>query len=152
MLALKYGIPPEHGASFATTADLVNFEEIAKFVESLLEEANCPHKVSNHVLMAVEELVVNVCSYAYPDAAPENPRPLRIHFTHRTNPDAIVIEVGDDGVPFNPFAHEDPERPDSIENAKIGGLGLVMTKKFMDKVEYLREGITNTTTITKRLD
>ena len=150
MLALKYGIPPEHGASLLTTADLGNFEQIEEFVTRMLDEAECPRKAASHILVAVEELVVNVCSYAYPDAAPDKPGPLRIHVTHRTSPDEIVIEVGDDGVPFSPLAHEDPSRPASIEDARIGGLGLVMTKKLMDDVEYVREGIANVTIITKR--
>ena len=75
---------------------------------------------------------------------------LRVHFTWRTKPNAIVIEVGDDGVPFNPLKHDDPERPESIETAKVGGLGLFMTKKLMDEIEYVREGIANVTIITKR--
>ena len=59
-------------------------------------------------------------------------------------------EVADGGVPFNPFEKEDPEHPEGIENAKNGGLGLFVTKKLMDKIEYAREGIANATIITKK--
>ena len=149
MLALKYGIPPERGASLTTTASLDNFEKIEDFVRQQLEEAGCPSKAANQVLIAVEELVVNVCSYAYPDAADNGPGPLRVHFTSRSNPNAVVIEVGDDGVPFNPLEQDDPERPESLEEAKVGGLGLAITRKIMNEVEYAREGIANVTTITK---
>ena len=114
-----------------------------------LEEAGCPQKPSNHVLIAVEELVVNVCSYAYPDATPDKERPLRLHFTWMHDPNTIVIEIGDDGAPFNPLQHDDPDRPTSIADASIGGLGLMMTKKLMDEIEYVREGIANVTIITK---
>ena len=99
--------------------------------------------------MAVEELVVNVCSYAYPDATPNDPGSLYMHITLQTQPNATMVEISDNGVPFNPLEHEDPKIPESIEDAKVGGLGLSMTKKLMDKVEYVREGLTNTTTITK---
>ena len=149
MLALKFGIPPEHGASLVTTAILDNFEQIEGFIMEHLEEAECPPKPSNHVLIAMEELVVNVCSYAYPDATPDEPGPLRVHLTWRHRPNAIVIEIADDGVPFNPLEKDDPEVPDSIEDAKIGGLGLLMTKKLMNEIEYVREGIANITIITK---
>lgn len=149
MLALKFGIPPESGASLDTTASIENFEQIEAFIRQQLAECECPHKVANQLLVAVEELVANVCNYAYPDASPENPGPLRVHFTHQSSPNAIMIEVGDNGIAFNPLAHEDPEQPASIEEAKVGGLGLMMTKKFMDKVEYVREGITNVTIVTK---
>ena len=150
MLALKYGIPPEHGASLITTADLGNFEQVTNFVMQHLDEAGCPAKPSNHVLVAVEELVVNVCSYAYPDAAADEARPLRLHFTWTRDPNEIVIEIGDDGAAFNPLQHDDPDLPTSIEDASVGGLGLLMTKKLMDEIEYVREGIANVTVITKR--
>ncbi len=152
MLALKYGMPPEHGASLVTTASLDSFEEIERFIRPLVAETGCPRSVANHVLVSIEELVVNVASYAYPDATPEEPGPLRIHFTHQTSPNAIVVEISDDGRPFNPLAHEDPSRPENIEDASVGGLGLVMTKKFMDEVEYLREGVANVTIITEHWD
>ena len=99
--------------------------------------------------MAVEELVVNVCSYAYPDAPADKPGPLRVHFTWRRASNTIVVEVGDDGVPFNPLEHDDPARPASMTDAQIGGLGLVLAKKLMDEVAYVREGIANVTIITK---
>lgn len=149
ILALKYGIPPEHGATLATEASLDYFEQIEGFVRQHLDEAGCPKKAANQVLIAVEELVVNVCNYAYPDAEENEPGPLHIHFTSKTNPNAAVIEISDDGIPFNPLEREDPEHPENLEDAKIGGLGLFMTKKLMDNVEYVREGIENVTIITK---
>ena len=149
MLALKYGIPPEHGASLTTTASLDNFEQIEDFIRKHLKKADCPPKAVNHVLIAVEELVVNVCSYAYPDAADGKPGPLRVHITWRTQPNSVVVEIGDDGVPFNPLEHDDPEHPESVDKAKVGGLGLLMTKKLMDEIEYVHEGIANMTIITK---
>ena len=150
MLALKYGIPPERGASLITTASLDNFEQVEDFVRQHLKGTDCPPKAANQIFIAVEELVVNVCNYAYPDATDNEPGPLRVHFTSRSDPNAMIIEIGDDGVPFNPLEQSDPERPGSLENAKIGGLGLFMTRKLMDEVEYVHEGIANVTIITKR--
>lgn len=133
-----------------TGASLDNFEQVESFVMGMLDETGCPPKVANHVLVAVEELVVNVCSYAYPDAPAGEPGPLRVHFTSLNSPNAIVIEIADDGVTFNPLEHEDPERAGNIEEASIGGLGLMMTRKLMDEMEYVREGIANVTIVTKR--
>ena len=152
MLALKFGIPPEHGASLVTEADLDNFEQVEGFVRRQLDETGCSAKVANQVLIAVEELVVNVCSYAYQDAPPDEPQPLRIHFTSSNHPNAIVIEIADDGKPFDPLERDDPKQPKDIMEAEIGGLGLHMTRKLMDEMEYVREGKANVTIITKRWD
>ena len=152
MLALKFGIPPERGASLVTEADLDNFGQVEGFIRHQLGETGCPEKVENQVLIAVEELVVNVCSYAYQDAPPDEPQPLRIHFTSSNHPNAIVIEIADDGKPFDPLERDDPKQPKDIMEAEIGGLGLHMTRKLMDEMEYVREGKANVTIITKRWD
>ena len=52
-------------------------------------------------------------------------------------------------MPFNQLEREDPVAHGSIEEAKIGGLGLLMIKKLMDDIEYVREGIANVTIIAK---
>jgi anti-sigma regulatory factor (Ser/Thr protein kinase) len=36
--------------------------------------------------------------------------------------------------------------------AEVGGLGLRMTRKLMDEMEYVREGKANVTVVTKRWD
>lgn len=150
MLVLKYGIPPEHGASFVTEADLATFPKVENFLTEQLEEAGCPPKESHMVLMAAEELIVNVCNYAYEGAEEGTPQPLRVHFTRRTSPNMVVLEISDAGVPFNPFEREDPERPKNIEETKIGGLGITMTKELMDAALYVREGVNNISVIAKR--
>ena len=152
MLALQYGISQEHDASLETVASLDYFEQVEGFVMQHLDECGCSPKAANQILIAVEELVVNVCNYAYSEIPEGQPNPLRVHFTWTHQPNTIVIEIADDGKPFNPLAREDPERPDSIEEAKVGGLGLFMVKQLMDEVEYVREGITNVTIITKHWD
>ena len=55
-----------------------------------------------------------------------------------TDNNTVCIELTDSGKPFNPLAKADPDTSLSASERKIGGLGIFMVKKMMDKVEYLR--------------
>lgn len=45
----------------------------------------------------------------------------------------------DDGKPYDPLTHEDPDTTLSAEERPIGGLGLLMVKKMSDSLSYKRE-------------
>ncbi|MCR5291053.1 MAG: ATP-binding protein, partial [Treponema sp.] len=55
------------------------------------------------------------------------------------------------GVPFDPLAKKDPDITLSADERAIGGLGIYLTKKFMNSVEYSFNNGKNTLTIRKNL-
>ena len=69
----------------------------------------------------------------------------------KDNPERLCIEFSDQGVPFNPLEKPDPDITLSAEERNIGGLGIFLTKKFMDKVEYRFENGSNILYIEKKL-
>ena len=117
-----------------------NLGEVLEFVEGELEDA--PMKLQTQVAIAVEEVFVNIASYAYSPEVGE--AIIRIAVD-----DEIVIEFEDKGIPYNPLEKTDPDTTRSAEDREIGGLGIFMVKKTMDTVEYRREGDKNILTIRK---
>jgi len=96
----------------------------------------------NDVELALEELLVNIISYAYPEG--EGP----IEMTCRTDARGrLVFEIADSGVPFNMLAYGDPDTTADIEERRIGGLGIFFVKQLMDEVHYRREDDRNILTI-----
>jgi serine/threonine-protein kinase RsbW len=83
--------------------------------------------------LAVEEAVVNICNYAY--EVPPGELFVRIHAGER-----FVVELVDEGVPFDPLAIEEPDLRAAASERQIGGLGLVLVRRMMDEVAYRREG------------
>ena len=57
----------------------------------------------------------------------------------------------DEGVYYNPLEKEDPDVSLSVEEREIGGLGIFMVKKSMDKMEYEYTDGKNVLTITKKI-
>ena len=113
-------------------ATIENLDEVLKFVQEHLENADCPLGVQNKIEIAVEEIFSNITNYAY---APETGNAiLRFEVSH--NPTEITIAFIDHGIPFDPLAKDDPDVSLPAKQRKIGGLGIYIVKNFMDDVFY----------------
>ena len=128
-------------------ATLENLDEVLAFVDGCLEEAECPMKAQMQIDVAVEEIFVNIASYAYEPQTGSATVRLEI----KQDPKSVVITFLDRGVPYNPAAKEDPDISLPAEERKIGGLGIYMVKKSMDSLEYRYEDNQNIVTIRKKL-
>ena len=142
-------------------ADDSNLEIINDFIHNLLP-ANCDLKILNEIDLAVEEIFVNIAHYAYKDlltqqknaAASSTDSNLgfaEIFVDFDSASSILTVELCDWGVPFDPLKKEDPDITLSAEERKIGGLGIFLTKKFMNSVSYKHENGQNKLKITKKI-
>ena len=117
-------------------------------IEKLLDENQCPETLKMIMLVAVEEIFVNIAHYAYGG----NPGEAVIGLDVIPNPKSCRIVFRDKGIPYNPLEKTDPDITLSAEEREIGGLGIYMVKQSMDKVEYRYEDGCNILTIEKSID
>lgn len=141
ILALEYGVSPEVTGSLTVPATLDHLGEAEALVTGELERRLCPVGVLNKVAVAIEELFVNVCRYAYEGR--DTPGQVTVSYAYGADPSSITVELRDSGIPFDPVELNDPTMPSSIQEAKIGGLGILMVKRTMDDFVYLRDGDQN---------
>ena len=113
-------------------ADIAQLERVLDFVNEQLDENECPQKIQYIIDVAVEEIFVNIASYAY---SPDEGEAI-IRCTAENAPRAIAIQFIDSGKEYNPLARKDPDISLSAEERQIGGLGVYMVKKSMDSVSY----------------
>ncbi len=113
-------------------AALEHLEEIRQFILGVAEEELSP-KRGAHLDLAVEEIVVNICSYAY--QIPPGEITVRLDETE----DALGVEFIDNGVPFDPLAMEEPDVTRPLAEREQGGLGILLVRRVMDEVHYRRE-------------
>lgn len=128
-------------------ARLDNLEQVLQFIDSQLEQIDCPFGIQMKIDVAVEELFVNIANYAY---APGTGLAV-IRFWVEENPKTIVITFTDSGMPYNPTEKEDPDTSLSAQDRQIGGLGIFMAKKSVDDMTYLRREGKNILSIRKSL-
>jgi anti-sigma regulatory factor (Ser/Thr protein kinase) len=87
--------------------------------------------------LAVEEAVVNICLYAY--EIPPGELIVRVSPGEKR----FVVELIDEGVPFDPLAVEEPDLRRALEERAVGGLGIFLVRRVMDEVSYTRDGSRN---------
>ena len=130
---------------FSATKDAL--PEVMAFTEECLESFDCPMKSSMAICVAVEEIFVNIASYAYVDGTGD----ASLAFGFDENERLMTLIVSDEGVPFNPLERAEPDITLSAAEREIGGLGIFITKKTMDTVSYSYDGGKNILTMTKKL-
>ena len=113
-------------------AKLEKLDDIMSFIWGELSKVEYPKKLRMKLQLAVEEIFVNIASYAYVDKTGY----AIIRVNVQDNPKAAVITFIDGGIRYNPLEKEDPDLNMSLEDRTEGGFGIFMVKNIMDEVEY----------------
>jgi anti-sigma regulatory factor (Ser/Thr protein kinase) len=131
--------------SITVPANNGSLTKLTEWLDGVLRGYRCPEAVSNQVMLANEEIFVNIASYAYP--APGGEVTARI----AKKGNLLALRYEDEGVPFNPLETPEPETNMPPEDRKIGGLGIFLVRKMMDNVKYERVNDKNRLTLYKTL-
>ena len=113
-------------------AKVANLQQVLDFVDENLKSMRCPMKILMQIDVAVEEIFVNIASYAY--APGSGLAAVRVELERE--PPAVAVSFRDRGVPYDPLAREDPEVNLLAQERREGGLGIFLTKQVMDEVRY----------------
>lgn len=113
-----------------TTSNLSN---IRNFVSDSLNKLHVLERESNMIVLAVDEICSNIAVHTPVRFDVDNYVEVNIQMT---GPDGIVVDIFDNGKPFNPTFHKQVSYEALIKNKRKGGLGLTLVNKIMDKVEY----------------
>ena len=127
-------------------AEVPNLPQVIDFVNESLEGDGWDQESLAVMDVAVEEIFVNIASYAYaklPDA--EKFADITVDIDDK----GVTIIFEDAGVEYNPLLREDPDVTLPAQDRSIGGLGIYMVKMSMDKVGYERKDGRNVFTVRK---
>jgi serine/threonine-protein kinase RsbW len=116
------------------TNRLDELQKISGFIDDLADEWNLPFHLTMSLNLVLEEAFTNIVNYAYQDKDEHI-----IEIILENNGQALDITMKDDGIPYDPTMREDPDVTLPPEEREIGGLGIFLIKKMMDKVVYRRE-------------
>ena len=107
-------------------------------------ECGIPQKSLLQLQIVLDEMVSNVIKYAWPEGGAHE---IEICITSRS--DGIEVEIIDDGRMFDPRDAPRRDKPLPGERLQPGGLGVQITKQLVDRIDYVRNGNRNHTTLTK---
>jgi len=120
-------------------------QDLLDFIEETLDQLRCAHDLRFKLLIASEEILVNIMDYAYPDQEGE------LEIKLAKDDSFIQLIFIDQGRPYNPLENTNDPRTLDLEDREPGGLGIIMVKEFMDKVEYRYEAQSNILTLSKKI-
>ena len=124
-----------------------NLAEVQAFIERRLEAADCSPRALMQLGLAIEEVFINIASYAY--APGTGNATIRVEIDRAAK--LATITFIDSGVPYNPLKKRDPDITLSASERQIGGLGVFLTKKLTDDVRYDRRDGKNILMLIKHL-
>ena len=131
--------------SLEIPAEKTRLIEVISFVLDYAKNLGFEKKELFQLKLCTEEIFVNVASYAYGvDTGMST-----IVADGCEAPLTITVSFIDSGIPFDPLAKPDPAKKRPLSQAKRGGLGIFLTKKFMDEVSYAYQDGKNILTIRK---
>jgi len=131
--------------------DLSSIPDLMNFVEHYLEIAGLS-EASFEIQLAVEEWFVNIVKHGFGGEKGGNVKVRLDHDDGVQTGGRLEVEISDDGPEFDPHSLPPAERPDSVEEAKIGGLGVHFIRNLMDETGYRRENGRNIFSMKKNLD
>ena len=91
------------------------------------------------VTLALEEIFVNICTYAFPDKKGD----VEVECAYSHDTERLLIEVVDTGIPFDIFSAPTPDLTSGIDGRNVGGMGIPIVRNLVDKIFYTRAGERN---------
>ena len=139
----------QHGESIQRSItlpnDIATITQLSELVETVCEEKGLDMALTMNLNLALEEAVVNVMSYAYPDSQGDVKVDIII------DDQKVVSTLTDSGIPFDPTQKGDVDTTLPAEERPIGGLGIHLVKQIMDKVSYQYVDNQNILTLEKNI-
>ncbi|MGD9125397.1 MAG: ATP-binding protein [Desulfarculaceae bacterium] len=123
-----------------------NLPSLLLFAAGQAKEAGFTGKALLQLELATEEIATNIIKYAYPQGSGG------LELSCGTAGGGLFEMIfTDQGIPFNPLDRPEPDVGAGLDQRNPGGLGIFLTKRFMDQVNYRREGGRNILALSKRL-
>jgi anti-sigma regulatory factor (Ser/Thr protein kinase) len=126
--------------SLPVAADIGGLEIARLQVRRHLEENGVGEHTVAATELVLEEVITNILRHGYGGYAGDDGAQHWIEIEVSIEPGAVQLLVVDDGTPFDPLAHAEPELPQSLDEAPIGGLGLLMIRRTASELAYERRG------------
>lgn len=128
-------------------AIMQNSDLVVDFITDILDSIDCKVLIKNQILITVEELYANVAKYAYAGRIGM----VTIRCALIPERQLMIIQFADAGKPFNPLLHDEPDIKAGLRERKVGGLGIFIAKKSVDKIMYHHKEGKNIVTLVKKI-
>jgi anti-sigma regulatory factor (Ser/Thr protein kinase) len=143
---VSYKLPTRRSRheTLSLSNDLTDIPRVIVAFEEFCARQAIAETAIHGVNVALDEVLTNVISYAFDDGGAHE-----IYIELQANDQRLVVEIKDNGRPFNPLQTAAPELSGSIEDRAVGGLGIHFVRSILDDVGYRRVDGWNVMTLEK---
>ena len=125
---------------------LQSLEKIFEFIGTFTSKAHIEKSEIFPIELAVEELFTNMVKYQR-----DSLQDIAITL-EKAGPKLTVTLIDPDCEPFDVLKKPEPEINQPLQERKLGGLGVYLTKKMVDVMDYQYANRKSTITLTKNFE
>ena len=108
--------------------------EIREFLQRVLSENSIPEVTVNTLVLAVDEVCANLIIHSH-NCDPNEQIELKVKVNGKSE---ITFDIIDHGDGFNIGDYEEPSISDIVKQKRKGGIGLILVRRIMDEIEYIK--------------
>lgn len=121
--------------------------ELRTFLSTILGQSELSNITQNQLILAVEEVCANLIIHSH-QCNPKNCILLKVEIeAHK-----VTFEIQDTGEAFNIIDYKSPDISAVVKEKRKGGLGILLVRKIMDKIEFESNKSYNTCRLIKKLN
>ena len=121
-------------------------ERVNQFIEEIGEELGLDLEMQMNLNLVMEEMVVNIISYAYPQGTTAD-----IELVAETEGKELKFVLSDQGKEFDPTLSQSADMDTNPAERELGGMGIYIVKNIMNEVTYQRLEGRNLLTMKKEI-
>jgi serine/threonine-protein kinase RsbW len=111
-----------------------NLALLRSFIEAKANEFGFDESNINQIIMSADEACTNIIKHAHKYNDEEQ---IEVEIKYQKGQFKVIMKYKGQG--FDPNNIHNPNMKDYFENFKIGGLGVPIMKRFMNKIEFVHK-------------
>lgn len=120
--------------------------ELRLFLTEALSSKGLSEVIQNQLILAVEEVCANLIIHSH-GCNPLDSILLKVS----GRPGKLIFEIFDSGQAFNILEYQAPDLSRVIKEKRKGGLGILLVRKIMDRIEFETKNNQNVCRLVKQL-
>ena len=121
--------------------------QMRKFVTNVLQKHDVGELELNMMVLAVDEVCANIIIHGHHEDCNDD-----VKLVIEVIKDGVWFEIRDKGTAFDMLKYNEPILGELVKNKQKGGMGIMLVKKIMDKIEFNASTSQNTLRLYKKVD
>lgn len=115
------------GETIELQPDMQSIPLVKDFLTQQARKLMVSDKQQKKLMVVVDEIYSNIIHYSGAKKA---------SILIGKEDEKLILVFRDDGVPYNPLMNKEPDIHAALEEREIGGLGIFMVKKMVERADY----------------